>query len=125
MALPELTPGRRDAVDRRGRIHVVAGQHQGPVDLAHRRDGSQGHHRSPMVADLESSDVVFLVAVLGHRLDDHLPGAAEAVEIVDVERAEIDLQGHEHIAQLDPLEHAGGAVDIEIDLRDIRPEDRR
>ena len=31
----------------------------------------------------------------------------------------------EDVLELDPLDHAGGAVDVEVDLRDVGPEDRR
>ena len=44
------------------------------------------------VADPQAVDVVFLVAEPRFRLGDHLPGSAEEIEIVDVKRAEIDLQ---------------------------------
>ena len=92
MAVPELTPGdAMPLIDAAG-VHVVTSQHQWPVHLTHRCDRAQGNHGSAMIADLKAVDVVFLVAVLGHRLDDHLPGAAEPIEVVDVERAEIGLQ---------------------------------
>ena len=36
---------------------------------------------------------------VGVGLDVHLPGAAEAVEVVDVERAEVDLQRVEDVVE--------------------------
>ena len=51
------------------------------------------HHAAGAVADLQLLDVLDLVAELGVGLDDHLPGAAEEVEVVDVQRAQVDLQG--------------------------------
>ena len=60
---------------------------------------------SPLaVAHLEQLDLVRDrrgTAPLG--LDVHLPGAAEAVEVVDVQRAEINLQRAEHVAGLTPI----------------------
>ena len=41
---------------------------------------------------LQSGQVVDLLAEVGVALDVDLPGAAEAVEVVDVERAQVDLQ---------------------------------
>ena len=43
-----------------------------------------------------------------------LPGPAELVEVVDVVRAEIDLQGVEHVADLHAQGHALGAVDVQV-----------
>ena len=47
---------------------------------------------SPRVARLEPADLFGLQAERGLGLHVHLVGAAEAVEVVDVERAEVDLQ---------------------------------
>ena len=47
-------------------------------------------------------------------LDVHLPGAAELVEVVDVVRAEVDLQRVEDVADLHAQGHALGAVDVEV-----------
>ena len=52
-------------------------------------------------------------------LDVDLPGPPELVEVVDVERAEIDLQGVENVADLNAQGHALGPVDVEIQPRRI------
>ena len=57
------------------------------------------------VADLELLEVLDLLAEIGVGLDVDLPGAAEAVEVVDVERAEVDLQ----VLNTSLAEHAHGA----------------
>ena len=44
-------------------------------------------------------------------------GAAEQVEVVDVGRAEIDLQRGEHVRHVDAEQLRLGAVDVEIELR--------
>ena len=45
--------------------------------------------------------VVDLLAEVGVALDVDLPGAAEPVEVVDVERAEVDLQRVEQLGDRD------------------------
>ena len=55
------------------------------------------------------------VAALGLR--GHAEGAAEQVEVVDVGRAEIDLQRGEHVGHVDAEQLRLGAVDVEIELR--------
>ena len=55
---------------------------------------------SPLrIADLEAADVVGVHAEGGVGLDVHLPGAAELVEVVDVQPAQVDLQRVEDFAQ--------------------------
>ena len=56
-------------------------------------------------------------AVVAGRLRHHAIGAAEQVEVVDVGRAEIDLQRGEHVGNIDAEQLRLGAVDIEIELR--------
>ena len=115
----------RAAVDRRGRRHVVAGEHQRSVDFRHPGHRAQRHHRPAGVPHPQAVDVVLPVAILRLGLGDHLPGAAEEIEVVDVQRAEIDLQRRERILKVDPLEHARGAVDVQENLGDVGPEHRR
>ena len=65
-----------------------------------------------------SSDLV-AEALIG--LDVDLPGAAELVEVVDVERAQVDLQRVEDVADLHAHRHALGAVDVEVQPGRVRP----
>ena len=53
----------------------------------------------------------------GRGLRDDAEGAAEQVEVVDVGRAEIDLQRGEHVGHVDAEQLRLGAVDVEIELR--------
>ncbi len=112
------------AVDRRGRIEVVARDHHGPIDAAHVDQRVERDHLAAGVADLDLVDVFDLIAerAVGHDVD--LPVAAEGVEVVHVQRAEIDLQRlvqvvdrHAHRADLGP-------VDVHVQLRRVRAEHR-
>ena len=106
MAWPELTPGGA-AVDRGGRVHVVARQHQRAVDFAMLASEPSGTMPPSAVADFEPRDVLESVAELRVGLDDDLPGAAEEVEIVDVERALVDPQRVGEVLERDtPHGHA-------------------
>ncbi|MNH26500.1 hypothetical protein D3C79_865570 [compost metagenome] len=57
--------------------------------------------------------------MIGIGLSHHLVGATKAVEVVDIERAEIDLQRLEHIRQAHPLAFDLGTIDDDIELRCI------
>ena len=114
MASPELTPGGRVAGDGGGGVHVVAHDHHRPADVAHVHERAEPDHLALVVAHLELQDVGHFVAKLLIGLDVDLPGPAELVEVVDVERAEIDLQRVEHVADGNAQGHALGAVHVEI-----------
>ena len=53
------------------------------------------------------------------RLRDHLVGAAEAVEVVHVERAEIDLHRLEHVGERDAVLLRLDAIHVGVDLRHV------
>ena len=50
-------------------------------------------------------------------LQRHAEGAAEQVEVVDVERAQIDLQRVEHVGQVEPEQLRLVAVEVVVELR--------
>ena len=54
-------------------------------------------------------------------LDVHLPGPAELVEVVDVVRAQVDLQRVEDLADRHAQGHALGPVDVEVEPGRVRP----
>ena len=114
--------GRGAAVDERGRVHVVAGQRAARFSHA-RRQGADRHHAALSVAHLEparSSSMRLRKRGLG--LDVHLPGSAETVEVVDVERAQIDLQRVERVAERHLHALALPAIDVDIELRHVGAE---
>src|SRR5262249_37774316 len=84
-------------------------------DLLHRHQGSQRDHLADAVADLELLQVLDLPAEIGIRLHVDLPGAAELVEIVYVQRTEVDLQGVEDLAHRNAHGLGRGAVDVEVE----------
>ena len=65
--------------------------------------------------DLEHVARIHAESAVGLR--HHPEGAAEQVEVVDIGRAEIDLQRGEDIGHVDAEQLRLGAVDIEIELR--------
>ena len=57
----------------------------------------------------------------GIGLDVHLPGPAVLIEIVHVVGAQVDLQGVEDVADLHAVEHALGAVDVQVQPGRVGP----
>ena len=74
------------------------------------------------VAHLEQLDLVRVVAERALGLHDHLPGAAEPVEVVDVVGAEVDLQRVEDVLGVDAHRLALVAVEVHVQLRHVGPE---
>ena len=92
MARPELTPGLAlPLIDAAGYM-LYRVSTSGPLISRTSATAPSGHHRPARVPHPQPADVVLLVAVLRLGLGDHLPGSAEEVEVVDVERAQVDLQ---------------------------------
>ena len=90
-----------------------------PIGSGTRCDGDkrrQRQHVPGRVTHLQAADGFGLHAVVRIGLGSHLVGAAEPVEVVDVQRTEVDLQRLEHIRQSHPLALDLGAVDIDIQL---------
>src|SRR5206468_2311319 len=73
-------------------------------------------------ADLKADQVFGLVAELRLGLDDDLPGAAEEIEVVDVERALKDLQRVGEILEADALGHALARLGLDVQLADVGAE---
>ena len=68
--------------------------------------------------------LVDLVPELLIRLDDHLPGPAKLIEVVDIERAEVDSHGVEKVLKPHFLDHALGAIDVNVERRGVGAKDR-
>ena len=89
----------------------------GPAESLHVGHRAQRHHVAVGVADLELPDDVRVHAEGGVGLDVHLPGAAEAVEVVDVVAAQVRLQRVEDVGQLHAHRLDLGPVDVHVELR--------
>ena len=119
LSLAGAEPRSGSAVDVRRGVGVVALHHirsEGARDVDH---GAEGHHLAVRVAGLERHDVIELGAERRIRLRDYLEGAAETVEVVDVERAQVHLQGLEHVRKLHVLALGLDAIDIDVELRNV------
>ncbi|MNJ30300.1 hypothetical protein D3C77_248980 [compost metagenome] len=117
--LPRTDARHRPAGDI-GRWIAVVADH--PVRPGTRRNGDkrgQRQHRPGLIAYLQPADGFGLHAMIGIGLSRHLVGAAEAVEVVDVEGAQINLQRFEDIRQLNPLAFGLGTINDHIELRCI------
>src|SRR5436305_336301 len=77
------------------------------------------NHRAAFAADINTIDVVDLVAKPRFGLDIDLPGAAEQVKVVYVKAAERRLQRTEDVADLDAQHLRLVAVDLKPDLRRV------
>ena len=122
MAWPETGARPGVGVDGRRRVHVVAHHQHRPAHVAHRGEVRQRHHLALAVAHLQLLDVVDRLAerVLG--LDVDLPGAAEAVEVVDVVRPERRLQRRAHVVDRHAPVLGLGAVDDQLQPGRVGPE---
>ena len=113
----EAAAGRGVALDLGGREHVVVHDAIGaaaPLDVEHR---AERHHLARPRCASSAADVFRIGADSPFGLGAHLEGAAEAVEVVDVDRAEVHLQGIEDVAQRYVQLVRLDAVDVGIELR--------
>ena len=83
---------------------------------------AQRHHLAVLVADLDQVDVLDAVAEAALGLDGDLPVPAELVEAVDVERAEVNLQGLVDVVERHAQRVDLGAVDVHEELRRVGAE---
>ena len=81
-----------------------------------------GHHPPALGSDLQLGQVVDLLAEIGLALHVDLPGSAEQVEVVDVQRAQVDLQRIEQLGDRDAQQPGLGAVDVEVEPGRVGPE---
>ena len=111
-----LTPGSAAPLIGGRREHVVADDLERPGRVAHLGHRPQRHHVAVRVADSELLDGLRIRAkpILG--LDVDLPGAAEAVEVVDVVASQVRLQKVEDVGQLHPHGLDLGPVHVDVEL---------
>ena len=93
----------------------------GPLVLLHVQQRGQPDHLPLVVPHLKLPDVAGVAAEPLIGLDVHLPGPAELVEVVDVVRAQVDLERVEELADRHAQGHALGPVDLEVQPGRVRP----
>ncbi len=75
--------------------------------LAHNRDESaKRDHLALRIADFKQADILLLHTEWRIGLRHHPPGAAKSVEIVDVKRAEVNLQRFKDVGERYPIDFA-------------------
>ncbi len=119
LGLAGAVAGGGGAVKVGGAEAVVAHGAVGTVALSDDEQRGERHHLALVVAGLEQADVLGVGAERRIGLDHDLVGAAEFVEVVHVERAEINLQRVEDIGDGDAELLRARAVDIGVELRDV------
>ena len=119
MAWPELKPGRRRAVQADGRIEIVARDGRRTLGVGDAGEGTQRHHLAGTVAGPQLLDVAGLEPEAAVGLDVGLVALVEQVELVDVARAGVGLQGREHVADRHAQALGLGPVDVDEDLRHV------
>ena len=105
-------------------VEVVARQAIGAEPVLEGGDGSQRHHLALGIAGLVIGDLGELLAEGAVGLDQHLIGAAQIVELVDIGGAEIDLEGLEDLIRRHPQHLGPYPVDIGIDIGRVGIEHR-
>jgi hypothetical protein len=78
-------------------------------------DRTDRHHLAAGIADLESRDVLRGLPERFIALGKDLEGAAQVVEVVHVLRAEVKLQGGEHVGRRQPDLLGLQAVDVGVE----------
>ena len=89
--------GRGGAIDLGGGIEVVARNAVRAGDVGHGGEGAERNRVAVRVAHADFQHIADMLAVLVARLRGDAEGAAEQVEVVDVGRADEDLQRVEHV----------------------------
>ena len=114
--------GRGVAVDGGRAEHVVAFDCFRPEDRFHRDQGPHGDHLAVFVAHIELADIVGAAAPVRLGLDIDPVDPAELIEIVHVVGADIGVQHGEDVVDADTFDLGTLAIDIDEDLRRVRPE---
>jgi hypothetical protein len=91
---------------------------------AHRGERGQRDHLALGISHVEAPDVLGLGARPLVGLHEDAVDAPVLVEVVDVERAQVDLQRRGDVGDRDAEGLGLGAVDVHVELRRRRPEGR-
>ena len=124
MPWPDEKPRTSAHLHLGGGIEIVARHAIGAGRVAEGRDRADRHHVAGDVARLQVGDVAQRQAVGIVGLRRHAIGAAEDVEVVDEGRAHVDRQRLEDARDRHAELLGLGAVDVGVDLRASRVEQR-
>src|SRR5260221_745024 len=89
------------------------------VAFFHFHDRSDRNNQSVLVPHLEAQDIGWVLAELFIGLSNHLIGSPESIEIVHVQRSEIDLQGISYIGLGQAKSCRLFHIDVCLELRHI------
>ncbi len=117
MASPELVPGAVAPFSSAEGYMLKRLTMDGPVVDCSLMNVSKRDHGSRLVANFQAGQISDLTAKVGIGLNNNLPVAPEAREIVDISRAEIDTQRVVDIAQIHPARTDEFAIGYGDDLR--------
>ncbi len=117
-------PRSRAAIDGSRGVHVVSSEHQRTGVLVDLRQAATGTMVPLALRHLEPLGVVDRIAKLGIRLHDDLPGAAESVEIIDIETSRGRSGACRTGPATGPLSPCIPCGRPQRRLRDVGPKDR-
>src|SRR4029077_1813053 len=101
--LPAAVAGCVGADDVGGGVQIVSLDSIRTDDILQLGDRAERNHLARVIACLEQTDLCSGRAERGIGLRHHMPGAAEIVEIIDVESAKINLQRLEYVRDINVL----------------------
>ncbi len=109
----------RTAVDLGGGIGVVVHHAVGTRGVLDAHEGAERNHLARGIASLQSDDIFGLQTETRFGLGGDRVGAAEGVEIVDIQRTQVHLHGVEELLHGHALRFGFFAIDLGIDLRNV------
>ena len=118
--LQRAVAGRSCAINLGGTILVITQSEFRAGDVLDCGNGVEGNRITVRVADKKLAHVLRVGAVIAFRLYIHLPGAAEAVEIIHEEPAHERLERLINLAEIDSLLDHFVPIDLHEDLRNVR-----
>ena len=89
----------------------------GPIVRCSEPKRRQRHHAADIVAHVKAAEIRRIRARILLGLYGHPKRAAEQVEVVDIERAEENLQRAENVGQIEPEQFGFGPVEVVFELR--------
>ncbi len=111
--------GGRIAVDIGGKEAVIADGAFRTHGLLHLQKCRQRDHFPRLRTHFQLPDILGMAAIIRIGLNAHTVGASEGIEVVDIKRTQIDLQGFKHVGHGHAKLTGLHAVQIGIKLRHV------